>query len=76
MSRITASQLQAGVIFGDQATAEYIYMPAGEVGAGEPLCVFENQQERRDLPLPAAAALVQRLSLRPVRHPQLGNRSY
>ncbi|KYZ76606.1 hypothetical protein AXX12_09255 [Anaerosporomusa subterranea] len=76
MSQITASHLQAGIIFGDRLAGEYVYMPAGEVGVSEPLCVFENSKERRDLSLAAAAALVQKLSLRPVRHPRFGLRSY
>ncbi|MDU4960120.1 MAG: hypothetical protein E6X17_05585 [Sporomusaceae bacterium] len=76
MSQMTASQLQTGIIFGDTVNAEYIYMPAGEVGADEPLCVFEKGEARSDLSLPAAAALVQRLSLKPARHPRLGRRSF
>jgi hypothetical protein len=76
MSQITASHLQAGIIFGDRSAGEYVYMPAGEIGVSEPLCVFETSKERRDLSLAAAAALVQKLSLRPVRHPRFGLRSY
>lgn len=76
MSVITASQLKAGVIFGDLNLGEYIYLPAGEVGVTDPLCVLESKNGRQDLPLADAAALVQKLSLRPVKHPLLGSRSY
>lgn len=76
MSQITASHIKAGIIFGDNTTGEYIYLPAGEVGINDPLCVFESDKGRLDLPLAAAAALVQKLSLRPVKHPRFGARSY
>lgn len=76
MSIITASQLKAGVIFGDLDLGEYIYLPAGEVGVTDPVCVLETSKGRQDLPLAAAAALVQKLSLRPVKHPVFGARSF
>jgi len=75
MSQITASHLKAGIIFGDNEAGEYVYLPAGEVGISDPLCVFESNKGRQDLPLAAAAALVQKLSLRPVKHPRFGSRS-
>lgn len=75
MSFIVAAELEAGIIFGDPATQEYIYLPAGEVGMSQPLCVLETPQGNKDLGLAEAAALVHRLSLKPVRHPRLGLRS-
>lgn len=76
MSQLTASHIKAGIIFGDNVTSEYVYLPAGEVGVGDPLCVFESSKGRQDLSLAAAVALVQKLSLRPVKHPRFGPRSY
>lgn len=76
MSRITAGHLKAGIIFGDHANEEYIYLPGGEVGTDNPICVLERKQERQDIPLEEAADLVGRLSLKPVKHPRLGSRSY
>lgn len=76
MSQITASHIKAGIIFGDTETGEYIYLPAGEVGLSEPLCVLETNTGSQDIPLTVAAVLVQKLSLRPVKHPRLGSRSY
>lgn len=76
MSQITAGHLKAGIIFGDHHTGEYIYLPAGEVGIDDPVCVLETNKGRQDLSLPEAAALVQKLSLKPVRHPRFGLRSY
>lgn len=32
MATMTESQLRAGVIFGDNETAEFVYMPASELG--------------------------------------------
>lgn len=76
MSQITAGHLKAGIIFGDHATGEYIYLPGGEVGVNEPLCVLETSRGLQDLPLAAAAAMVQTLSLKPVTHPRFGLRSF
>lgn len=76
MSKITASHLKAGIIFGDIETGEYIYLPPGEVGISEPICVLETGTGRQDIPLAAAATLVEKLSLRPVKHPVWGSRSY
>lgn len=75
MSQIVASHLKAGFIFGDSATGEYIYMPAGEIGVDQPLCVLETKQGQQDIPLEEAALLVGRLTLKRVRHPRLGLKS-
>jgi len=76
MSRMTVEHLKTGIIFGDQNTHEYIYLPAGEIGIDAPLCVMETPQGRQDLPIKQAALYVLKLSLKPVSHPQLGRRSY
>ena len=75
MSQIIASHLQAGYIFGDHITGEYIYMPAGEIGTDSPVCVLETTTGCQDIPLEKAAELVHRLSLKRVKHPRLGNKS-
>ena len=51
MSQIAKKHLLAGIIFGDAETGEYIYLPGGEVGTDQPLCVFEHdgQTEAVDL---------------------------
>ncbi|EGO63448.1 hypothetical protein [Acetonema longum] len=76
MSRVIAGKLLAGVIFGDGNTKEYIYLPAGEVGSSAPICIMESRDKQRDLVLEEAVAQVLRLSLKPARHPLLGNRSF
>lgn len=76
MSKVIAEQLLAGYIFGDTENKEYIYLPGGEVGTENPLCVIERQDDREDLSLEEAAYMVQHLALRQCRHPELGQRSY
>jgi len=75
MSVIIAAQLKAGIIFGDIDAQEYVYMPGGEVGAENPVCVFETANERQDVNLDEAVDLVLRLSLKPASHPRLGKKS-
>lgn len=75
MSKILAEQLEAGFIFGDTETGEYVYLPGGEVGTSNPLCVIEKDGSRNDISLEKAITLISRLSLRPVSHPLLGTRS-
>jgi len=75
MSRMTAEHLKAGIIFGDHNTQEYVYLPAGEIGMDEPLCVIETPQGRHDLTMKEALLSVLKLSLKPVTHPKLGKRS-
>ena len=36
---IAIAELKTGVIFGDNNTCEYVYMPASEIGVENP-CVF------------------------------------
>ena len=76
MSKITKEKLLAGIIFGDNENKEYIYLPGGEVGSENPLCVLERGDFREDLPLEQAAQMVHRLALRPCTHPIWGKRSY
>lgn len=76
MSRMTAEHLKSGIIYGDHNTQEYIYLPASEIGMDDPLCVIETPIGRQDLTLKQALLSVLKLSLKPIRHPQWGNRSY
>ena len=76
MSRVIAGKLQSGVIFGDSNTNEYIYLPSGEVGSAAPVCIMEKRDKQLDIALEEAAALVLRLSLKPIRHPKLGAKSF
>lgn len=76
MSQIAQKHLLAGIIFGDAETGEYIYLPGGEVGADNPLCVFEHDGTKEDVPLEEAGYLVGHLTLKPCAHPTLGKRSF
>lgn len=76
MSKITAEQLLAGIIFGDNDNQEYVYLPGGEVGSENPFCVLEQRGRSKDVPLEEAVRLVQRLQLYPCSHPELGKRAY
>lgn len=72
---ITISELKAGVIFGDNNTAEYVYMPASEIGVESPLCVYENDGQRSNVELQEALRLIRVRALKQVKHPVLGNSS-
>lgn len=75
MSKMTAAHLKAGIIFGDNNTEEYVYLPGSEIGMEDPLCVIETPQGRQDLTMKQALQSILKLSLKPVRHPRLGNSS-
>lgn len=76
MSKVIAEKLLAGIIFGDSENNEYIYLPGGEVGSDNPLCILERHGNSEDLPLEEAAYMVQHLTLHPCAHPIFGKRSY
>lgn len=75
MPTMTESALKDGIIYGDNSTSEYVYMPASEIGIATPLCIFECKDEKSDITLQEALDLVRKLSLKPVIHPYLGNNS-
>ena len=75
MSVMQTSQLKAGRIFGNRATEEFVYMPAGEMGVENPLCVYETKTRRDDVTIDEALRLIRVRSLRPTRHPRLGDTS-
>lgn len=74
MSKIAAGHLQAGFIFGDITAGEYVYLPGSEVGTDTPMCVFESPKGRQDITIDEAVEIIARLSLKPVKHPILGER--
>lgn len=76
MAQVSKGHLLAGIIFGDHATGEYIYLPGGEVGMDEPVCVFETARGRQDIPIQEAVHLIAKLSLKAVRHPRMGVKAY
>jgi hypothetical protein len=76
MSQIAKKHLQAGIIFGDHDTEEYIYMPGGEVGTDNPMCVLERNGDRQDISLEEAGHLVEHLTLKKTWHPILGDRAF
>ena len=75
MSTMTESQLRAGVIFGDNETAEFVYMPASELGVEHPICVYEYEAVREDMDLEEGIKTIRLRSLRPTSHPRLGKTS-
>ena len=76
MSQIAQKHLLAGFIFGDRENNEYIYLPGGEVGTEHPLCVYEHDGSREDIPLEEAGYLVGHLTLKPCSHPVLGKNRF
>lgn len=76
MSQIAKKHLLAGIIFGDTETGEYIYLPGGEVGTDQPLCIFEHDGKKEDITLQDAGALIDHLTLKKCSHPSLGSRSF
>ncbi|ERT61643.1 MULTISPECIES: hypothetical protein [Megasphaera] len=76
MSQIAKKHLLAGIIFGDPAADEYIYLPGGEVGTEQPLCIYEHDNRQEDIDLETAGYLVGYLSLKKCSHPVLGKRAF
>ena len=72
---IREAQLGRGIIFGDQNTDEYVYMPASEIGMEQPLYVYEMADSRRDIDIAEALHLIRVRDLRPTLHPLLGRTS-
>ena len=75
MSVMQTSQLKSGLVFGDSATEEYVYMPASEFGVENPICIYETKNRRDDVTLDDALRLIRVRSLRPTKHPRLGESS-
>ena len=75
MASLIVSELKNGVIFADTNTAEYVYMPASEIGVKEPVCIYEVNDMRDDVDVKEALRLIRIRSLRPAVHPRLGNSS-
>lgn len=73
---VIEAELRGGVIYGDQVNGEYVYMPASEVGAVPPLCVYETSAARVDVDMKEALRLIRVRSLKPARHPRLGESSF
>lgn len=72
---IMETELKTGIIFGDNETAEYVYMPASEIGMENPLCVYEQENGRKDVDLSEALRLIRVRALRQVKHPVMGQSS-
>lgn len=75
MSQSILTDLKNCLIYGDVSAGEFIYLPAGEIGVDEPLCVLETRNGQTDLSIKEAVKLIIRLSLQPVNHPLLGRKS-
>lgn len=76
MSKINKEKLLAGYVFGDIDNDEYIYLPGSEIGSESPMCILEKRGLREDISLEEASDLVNHLSLRAVKHPLLGFKSF
>lgn len=76
MSKVISEKLLAGIVFGDLDNNEFIYLPGGEVGSDNPLCVIERNGSTEDMELEEASEMVLHLSLKPAKHPVFGKRSY
>ena len=75
MASLVESELKSGIIFGDAENAEYVYMPASEIGIENPVCVYEMGDMRDDVDIKEALRLIRIRSLRPSTHPRLGKSS-
>ena len=75
MASLIESELKSGLIFGDAENAEYVYMPASEIGVKDPACVYERGDMRDDVDIKEALRLIRIRSLRPSTHPRLGKSS-
>ena len=73
--KLAEGRLLSGFIYGDNHTAEYIYFPGSELDALHPLAVYETGGNRRDVTMEEALSLIEKRSLKPVKHPILGARS-
>ncbi len=69
------AHLKDGFIYGDNVNKEYVYMPAGEIGVANPICVYEHNGVCRDVDFEEAEKLITLRSLKITSHPSLGNRS-
>lgn len=76
MASVKISQLKSGIIFGDNINKEYLYLPAGECAADNPVLVYEHDSLREDVPFKHALDLITWRSLKPVTHPLLGKNSF
>lgn len=72
MRTLIEANLCDGVIYGDNANLEYVYMPASEIGVKNPICVFEENSSREDISMSEALMIIHKRSLKPVKHPRLG----
>ena len=72
---LAESKLRVGVIYGDTANHEYIYMPGSELGVKDPVCVYEADGMREDIDMHEALRLIRVRSLKPARHPVWGESS-
>ena len=69
MSVILSEELRAGMSLGDRDNGS-------EIGADNPMCIFEEHGNKTDLHLEEAVELAKRLTLKPTEHPVYGKRAY
>jgi len=76
MVSVILAKLMNGIIFGDAVNKEYLYLPAGECGAQDPLLIYEHEGLKEDILFSTAQDIITKRSLKPVVHPMLGNNSF
>lgn len=76
MYRLAEAKLLAGIIYGDNKNEEYVYLPASEVDATAPVLVYETKGDRIDLTLEEALHMIEKRSLKPIKHPVFGERTF
>ena len=75
MATMTECAVKAGRSVGDGKAAAYVYVPASELGVDKPLGGYEQGEDREDVDLREAMAIIRRRSLRHAVHPRLGSNS-
>ena len=75
MASLIESELKSGLIFGDAENAEYVYMPASDIGVKDPACVYETGDMRDDVDIKEDLRLIRIRSLRQTTHPRPGKSS-
>jgi len=75
MKRLAENKLLAGFIYGDNYNKEYVYAPASELDADPPVLVYETPDGREDITMARALDIIEKRSLKPVKHPALGART-
>lgn len=72
MIKLAESKLLAGVIYGDPAMKEYVYLPGSELDSAVPMLIYEKEGRREDISMEEALSIIEKRSLKPASHPVFG----